>query len=80
MKWTTNYPHVTGWWFVGKRKGKTFRHNIIEVRKCRRRMQWSFIDGLTWNNCNEYPDYFWAGPIECPDYKHLIAPNSTKGM
>ena len=65
-KWSLRPPRVAGYWFVSQlRRGK--RHvQICEVKEYRRQWQWSFIDGLTWNNTDDYPKYQWLGPLIPP--------------
>lgn len=78
MKWTHKPPAGTGWWFVGEfRKGR-FHHNIVDVKETKSGLWWSFIDGLTWNSVDEYPNYWWAGPIVCPNYRKLFPAKMRK--
>jgi hypothetical protein len=73
-KWSNKPPTVAGWWFVSQlRRGK--RHvQLCEVRARRETFgprryqrilwQWSFIDGLTWNNTTDYPKYQWPAGVK----------------
>jgi len=66
MRWTKKTPKVTGWWLIGGRRGVKWVTNIVEVREKHREFQWSFINGLTWQTVDNYPHYWWAGPIKTP--------------
>lgn len=77
-KWSSKPPRVAGWWFVSQLRcgGKQRSVQLCEVREKREsfgpsraqrtRWQWSFIDGLTWNNTDDYPKYQWLGPLIPP--------------
>jgi hypothetical protein len=66
-KWSSKPPTVDGYWFVSQIDRRSHRHvNICLVRQRFGQWQWSFIDGLTWQNTNDYPKYQWLGPLIPP--------------
>lgn len=65
LGWRPEPPDKSGMWWV-RQKNKKHEPPIVQVQKRGRSFMWSFIDGLTWNRCDEYPQYEWCGPIVPP--------------
>lgn len=67
MKWRKK-PNGYGYWFLGEDKKIGFDWRIVDVRFLNGQWLWSYPNGSKWNPVDNYPEYWWSGPILAPPF------------
>lgn len=71
MNWSSTPPRISGWWFVGMKRGKALEVSIVEVREKKHRWQWTFMDRDVWLFVDDLETVKWAGPIHSPSLENF---------